>query len=251
MSVKDPLVTIITATTGNPLLENCLCSVHHQTYSNIQHLVTIDGAEKSSDAYHSLKASGVLNSKNRRVDVIELPYSTGKDRWNGHRIYGASTYFAEGDYVLFLDDDNTLLPHHVESCIHAIQKGYQWVFALRNIVDKHQQIVCEDNCESLGKWPSILHPEDYFVDVNCYFLPRLLAIQISPFWFRKFREPGQAEVDRVICHALRQIAPHYESTYEYSVNYLAGNSTLSVQAEFFIEGNTRMLEKHSGILPWK
>jgi len=28
-----------------------------------------------------------------------LPYSIGKDRWNGHRIYGAGTYIADGDYL--------------------------------------------------------------------------------------------------------------------------------------------------------
>lgn len=249
--LEHPLVTIITATTGNRLLENCLRSVMNQSHTNIQHLVTIDGSERVSAATQSLKASGVFDSPTHRVDVIELPYSTGKDRWNGHRIYAAGTYLAEGDYVLFLDDDNTLAPNHVESCLKVMQRGYQWAYSFRNIVDTNQQLICEDNCESLGKWPSIIHPEDYFIDVNCYFIPRLLAIHISPLWFRKFREPGQAEVDRVICHVLRQTAPNFDSTYEYTVNYTAGNSALSVQPEFFIQGNSNMLAKQGGVLPWK
>lgn len=246
-----PLVTVITATTGNPLLKNALSSVKNQTYTNIQHLVCIDGPERSCTAHHCIRASGVVNSEGYRLDVIDLPYSIGKDRWNGHRIYGACSYIAEGDYVLFLDDDNSLEPEHIERCVSTLQQGHQWVYSFRKIVDKNQQFICQDNCESLGKWASILHPEDFFVDVNCYFLPKLLAIQISPIWYRKFRELNQAEVDRVISHTLRQMAPQYECTYEYSVNYTTGTSPLSVQTEFFIQGNATMLEKYNQVLPWK
>ena len=45
---------------------------------------------------------------------------------------------------------------------------------MRNIVDGEHRFLCRDDCESLGKWPSVLHPEDLFIDVNCYFLPKLL-----------------------------------------------------------------------------
>ena len=52
-----------------------------------------------------------------------LPYSTGKDRFNGHRIYGAGTYLSKGDFLIFLDDDNSLEPNHVEECVKTIQRG--------------------------------------------------------------------------------------------------------------------------------
>ena len=78
----------------------------------------------------------------------------------------------------------------------------------------------------------------------------MLAVAISPIWYRKFREPGQPEIDRVICHALRQIAPKFDSTYQYSVNYTVGNTGLSVQKEFFEKGNAEMLKRFNGDLPW-
>ena len=42
--MTKPLVTIITATTGNELVRQNIDSVLNQTYDNIQHLVVVDGA---------------------------------------------------------------------------------------------------------------------------------------------------------------------------------------------------------------
>jgi len=184
------------------------------------------------------------------IDLIELPYATGKDRWNGHRIYGASTFLAKGDFLAFLDDDNTLAPEHVESCLAVIRQGRQWSYALRNIVDREHRFICRDDCESLGRWPSVLNEQDYMVDVNCYFLPRLLAVQVVPLWFNRGGIPGTPSADRIICHALRQIAPDFDCTYRYTVDYLAGSSDRSVRPEFFLSGNATMLERYGGQLPW-
>lgn len=250
--MNEPLVSVITATTGNPILANCLQSVRQQTYPNIQHLVMIDGPERATAAYAQIEESGVQYSTREgyRLDVIDLPYSIGRDRWNGHRIYGSGTYIADGDYIMFLDDDNFLHPNHIQNCIDVLKTDNQWSYSFRNIVDRNQNFLCQDNCESLGKWASVLHPKDYFIDVNCYFLPKLLAVAISPVWWRKFREPGQQEIDRAISHVLRQMAPKYDTTYKYTVNYTVGNSQLSVQPEFFERGNAEMMRRYNNNLPW-
>jgi hypothetical protein len=103
----------------------------------------------------------------------------------------------------------------------------------------------------LGKWPSILDERDYFIDVNNFFLPKMLAVQTSPIWYRKAREPGVTEVDRALTHVLRQIAPTYDSTYKYTVNYMIGATERSPQGSFFERGNVDMLSRHNGNLPWK
>lgn len=213
----------------------------------------VDGPERATDAYAQIEESAIqYNPKEGyRFDVIDLPYSIGRDRWNGHRIYGSGTFIADGDYIMFLDDDNFLHPNHIQNCIDTIKAGNQWAYSFRNIVNKNHEFMFEDNCESLGKWPSVLNPNDYFIDVNCYFFPRILAVQISPVWYVKAREPGQREINRVIGHVLRQVAPKYDTTYEYTVNYTVGNTQHSVQPEFFIRGNEEMLKRHNGALPWK
>jgi hypothetical protein len=147
-----------------------------------------------------------------------------------------------------------LSPNHVESLVKLVkEKNLDWAYSFRKIIDKDSRILCQDDCESLGMWASILHPQDFFVDVNCYFVKKEVAVQMSPVWYRKFREPGQMEIDRAIAAVLMH--PNnklkFDCTRDYTVKYRVGNTQLSVQADFFIQGNKKMLERHNGKLPWK
>lgn len=245
-------VSIITPTTGNSYLAECIESVRAQTYENIEHIIVVDGKERWEKADEILKASEYPRQSKEYLCV--LPYATGTNRYNGHRVYGAATYFADGDFHLWLDDDNMLSPNHVESLVKLIkEKNLDWAYSFRKIIDKDSRILCQDDCESLGMWASILHPQDFFVDVNCYFVKKEVAVQITPVWYRKFREPGQMEIDRAIAAVLMH--PNnklkFDCTRDYTVKYRVGNTQLSVQADFFIQGNKKMLERHNGKLPWK
>jgi len=150
-----------------------------------------------------------------------------------------------------LDDDNSLEPTHVEECLKVIEAGNDWAYSFRNIVDKDHKFLCRDDCESLGKWASVLNPQDFFIDVNCYFIPTALAIHFGPAWYRKFREPGKPEVDRVLSHALMNNNLKFDTTYGYTVNYTVGNTQNSVQPEFFERGNSEMRRRFPDGLPWK
>ena len=245
-------VTIITPTTGNPFLKDCIESVRAQTYDNIEHIVVIDGKERAPDALRVF-GSAEFPRENKEFITI-LPYATGKNRYNGHRVYGAATYFADGDYHLWLDDDNMLETDHVEKLVNLVmEKKLHWAYSFRKIIDKDNNVLCLDDCESLGKWASILDPRDFFVDVNCYFVAKHVAVMLSPVWYRKFREPGQIEIDRAIAHVLMHPDNklQFDCTRDYTVKYRVGNTDLSVKADFFLEGNKRMLERHNGNLPWK
>lgn len=246
-------VSIITPTTGNPHLLECIRSVKAQTYKDIQHIVVVDGEERWEKTDPILLEAG-FPSKSRGDALVILPYPTGTNRYNGHRIYGAMTFIAEGDYHIWLDDDNVLEPNHVESLVKLVQeKNLHWAFSLRKIIDSHSNIVCLDDCESLGLWPSVLAPDDFFIDVNCYFVKKEVAVQMSPVWYRKFREPGQLEIDRAIAKTLmaKQNNLKFDYTRDYTVQYRVGNTGLSVQGEFFLNGNKIMLERYKGSLPWK
>lgn len=245
MTIK---VTIITPTTGSQYLKQNIESVQKQTYKNFQHLIVIDGKEFLD------RTSGIIKAINKldNVDIIPLPVNTGKNRYNGHRIYGACVYLCSGDYIIFLDEDNWIDENHVENLVKVVQDtNITWAFSMRKIVDSDGNFVCNDDCESLGKYPSIMDEKDYFVDVNCFFLPKDVAIQTSPIWYRKAREPNVPEVDRYLTAILRQNNLSYESSNKYSVNYRAGNTNLSVKKEFFVSGNAQMNKKYEGNLPWK
>ena len=238
--------SIITATTGSPYLAQTIESVQQQTYSNIEHIVVVDGPEHVQKVQEIITGPWITD----KLKVIVLPHSTGKGGYNGHRIYGGASYFASGDYISFLDDDNWMEPNHIQNMIDVVLKGNAWAYALRNIVNSDGELLCKDDCESLGKWTSIIN--DNFVDVNCYFVSRSQAISMSPAWYRRFRHPDeQPEVDRLIYKILSNNYPTFDCSKEDSINYRVGNTERSVQKDFFIKGNQAMLDKHNGKLPWK
>jgi len=235
-----PLVTVITATTGSDYLAKNIQSVKEQSYTNIQHLVVVDGHERLDNAKRFFHDN---------LDVINLPYATGIEQYNGHRIYGGCTYFAKGDYIIYLDEDNWLDPEHVEELV-KVSSPDAWSYSLRKIVDSDGNYICNDDCESLGDWESIIN--DYFVDVNCFFIPRKIALQLTPIWYRRARHPNdQPEVDRLLTFVLRQNKIKANYSGKYTVNYRAGNRADSVQAQFFINGNKAMMQKYNGNLPWR
>ena len=237
-------VTIITPTTGSNYLDINLNSVSKQTYDNIEHLVVVDGPNYWD------KANNVLNNYEDKT-VMYLQENTGADQYNGHRIYGAMPYLVNSDYVIFLDEDNYIEPTHIESLIKVAENN-DWAFSLRQIVDKDGKYICNDDCENLGKWPTCLSEQEYFVDVGAYFLPVPIAVQISPLWYRRARHPDeQPEVDRIIMQVLREHEFTYDTNGLYSLNYRVGNREDSVKADFFIWGNSVMEKKFKDGYPWR
>jgi len=236
-----PLVTVITPTTGNQVVRKAIESVKNQTYDNIQHLVVTDGP---------YGAAKIILDDYPEVDKIKLPYSTGKDQYNGHRIYGAMTYIARGDFLCFLDEDNWYEPNHIEELVKVIEKGNKWAYTLRKIVSQEGEYICNDDCESLGKWTSVIN--DQFIDVNCYMIPRIAALGFSPYWYRRARHPQeQPEVDRILSPFMMQNFKEFDCTYDYTVNYRVASRADSVQASFFQKGNELMLKQYNGKLPWQ
>lgn len=238
------MVTVITPTTASDQLENVLKSIENQTYKNIQHLVVVDGFDK-----YGVKATQLLKNA-KRSTAFSLPYNTGYDQYNGHRIYGAMSYIAEGEFLCFLDQDNWFEDYHIESLVEVIKQGNQWAYSLRKIVSQDGNYICNDDCESLGKWESVLG--DKFIDVNCYMIPKMAAIGFSPYWYRRARHPQeQPEVDRILSAFMMQNLKKFDTNGLYSVNYRVASRLDSVQSDFFIKGNEMMSNKMNGECPWR
>jgi glycosyltransferase involved in cell wall biosynthesis len=241
-------VAIITPTIGTDYLAKNLSSVSSQTYKDLKHIVVADGPQyhaKVEDIVHQYKYKG----SDKKI-VFNLPENTGANGYNGHRIYASIPYLIDADYFIFLDEDNWIDENHVQSLVD-IAKKYDWVFSLRKIIDKEDNYICNDDCESLGLWNTCLSANEYFVDVGCYFLPKRIALQTASIWYRRARHPQeQPEVDRLLISVLRQNNLSYGTTGEYTLNYRVGNRADSVQAEFFIRGNEFMKQKFGGEFPW-
>jgi glycosyltransferase involved in cell wall biosynthesis len=237
--IEQPLVTVITATTGSDFLYDALLSVKKQTYKNLEHYVVIDGIERKKEALKILK-----NFPN--VKLLTLPYATGKDNYNGHRIYAAATYLSNGKYVSFLDEDNYYEPNHVASCVNLISQGYDWVYNLRNIIDKDKNFICEDNCESLGRWPVWVNKDAFLIDSSSYCFKREFLQEVGHLWHHGWG------ADRRFYTIIKEEVGHknYGCSSRYTLNYRLGGNEGSVQSDFFIEGNKQMEEKYQGNYPW-
>jgi glycosyltransferase involved in cell wall biosynthesis len=244
-------VSVITATTGNARLADCIESVRNQTYKNIEHVVVVDGRSRWESVSEILDALEFPNGSNEHV--IVLPHPTGLNRFNGHRIYGGFSFLASGDYIAWLDDDNEFTPSHIESLVRITEeKNLDWAYSLRQIVDSEGKFICNDDCENLGKYKSVIN--DHFVDVSCFFVRRELAVNIAPVWYRQARPPqGVMEVDRALTAVLmhEQNKLKFDTNNDYTVKYRVGSTGISVQADFFINGNAEMLKRYAGKLPWK
>jgi hypothetical protein len=118
-----------------------------------------------------------------------------------------------------------------------------WVYSLRNICDKDGNFICQDNCESLGKWEAWTNC--YHIDTNCYCFTNKVAVTIAGAWHGGW---GQ---DRVVFQALKQYFPNFSCNGEYTVNYRLDGNSGSVSKEFFEQGNSIIFAKYKQNFPWK
>lgn len=123
--MDKPLVSIIIRTCGRPqILKNALESVRKQTYSQIETVVVEDGSNVSE--------SFILSNFS---DLKVRYYCSGEKK--GRCFAGNfGLEMAKGVYCNFLDDDDYLLPNHVEVLVENILK--KKVRAVYSIAEEHQ-----------------------------------------------------------------------------------------------------------------
>lgn len=230
--------TVIIPTTGAETLRQAVASVVAQTYPSKCYVV-IDGLANNPHALN------ILNDfkQNQKVDIALLPINVGANGFYGHRVYAAFTHLVNSEYVLYLDQDNWLEPDHVESCIDTIkQNKLQWTYSLRNIYQGNSY-VCQDNCESLGRYASY-HGINH-IDTSAYCVRRELVLQFASVWHGGW---GQ---DRVWYDVLKNMLPDYDCTGKYTLNYRVAGNAGSVTADFFLNGNRIQEQRYQGKFPWQ
>ena len=232
-------VAVVTPTIGSEHLNQCLDSVQNQTYENLTHYIFLDGEEHFQKIYPQ-----ALDKTKRQIKSIGLQENVGKG-WYGHRVYAACSFLVNADVICYLDEDNWLEPNHVETIVNKLESGFDWTYSFRNIHDKNGEFICEDNCESLGKWPVYVNPSVYHIDTSTFGVRRSIATAVGHAWY------GQWGADRQFFSALKKYFPNFEGTRQYTSNYRLDGNPKSVTKEFFIEGNELTLEAHNGEYPWK
>jgi len=231
--VKPKTVTVITPTIGSPKLEDAIDSVLDQTYENVKHLVVIDGHKYKNKVYRYFSD---------RTKFSIAPENTGANGFYGHRIYAAYPHLINSDYIFFLDEDNWYKPNHVESLVATLEQGNDFAYSLREIYDVDRNYVCDDNCESLGKWPIFHSDNEFLIDTSSFAFKRECLISACHLWH--FGWGG----DRRFYNMVKQ-RPH-DTNGEHTMCYRLDGNEGSVKPQFFHEGNDIQHMKYKGKFPW-
>jgi hypothetical protein len=243
--------SIITPTTGHSLFQNLLLSVSNQIMNDdiqIEHIIVIDGPD-FKERTESILNSVPINENQERF-IIQMPYNTGSGGFLGHKIYSAITQLVNGDYVIYLDNDNWLENDHIINYYNAIKThNYDWVYCLRKICDLQGNYICNDDCESLGYLSNAFyHRGVFFIDTNCTCVKRDIAFKFCHVW-NSVGTDNEDNADRVYSKTLMSLYPNYECTFAYSVNYCVDNRAKSVKKDLFLIGNQVTMQKY-GSIPW-
>lgn len=237
----SPKATVLTPSTGSAFLSKAIESVLTQNFEDILHLIIVDGLQFEREVRQ-------ITSKfdSEKCKFFTLPFNTGKNGLNGHRIYASFPLLINSDYIFFLDEDNWWDIDHTASLIELLENNnLDWAHSMRKIYTHDEVYVAHDNCESLGMyapfsnlkrgWPS-------YIDTNCYIFKRNTIVQTAHFWYHPLR------ADRYFFHHLARKFPNYVSSKKYTTNYRLKKETIF--SEYILEGNQYMMNKYNSDLPW-
>ena len=230
--------TVIIPTTGSSDLKFAIESVLSQTHPTLCYVIC-DG-EEYFDKVKSITDDYVGNGA---FKLCCLQINVGRGEFYGHRIYAAFTHLINSEFLSYLDQDNWLDSDHVKSCINTIRNSnLDWCYALRKVFSKERHYLCNDDCESLGKWQTFQGGN--LVDTNAYFISTKVAIKGASLWHGGW---GQ---DRVFLKWISFNFTKFECTGKYTLNYCLGGNPNSVTQSFFEHGNKIMFKKYNGNFPW-
>jgi glycosyltransferase involved in cell wall biosynthesis len=245
--VIEKSVTVITPTVGSSKLRDAIRSVQEQTYSNINHLLVIDGDQYFDAAWHELYSEYSPKNAKKTVSSIKLPFNTGANGFNGQRIYASIPHLINSDYIFFLDEDNWYEPDHVASIVDTMEtKNLHWAYSLRKIFSHDKQFIADDNCESLGKWPIYFTHDNpqYLIDTSAFAFKQEFIQKVCHLW-----HSGAWGEDRRFFYAIKD-QTNWDTNYKHTLCYRVDNNPQSVNGDFFIEGNRVNNEFYKGELPW-
>jgi hypothetical protein len=242
---KPATVAIITPASGNPLVRQCIDSVDAQTYL-CKHYLFYDGIV-SPERFNTYNK--IHSGPNR--DCAYWPSRINSDGVHteylaARRIYAASPYLVNEDYICFLNEDDWFEPNHVESLLTLIEKNHlDWAHSLRSVYDKEGNYLFPDNCESLGKYEIWNAPGCYLVESCSYMVKTNVLCAVAGA--HNHREFGP---DRLLFAMLAKLYPKFDCTGLHTMCFRLGGNEGSVSKEFLEVGNATMAARYPEGFPW-
>jgi len=112
LETGTPLVSVIVPTYNRPeMLADCLRSILHQTYPNVEIIVVNDGG---------VDVKKIIDSLNQQNKITSLAHPSNRGM-AAARNTGVAV--ARGKYLAYLDDDDSYLPHHIETLVSFLENN--------------------------------------------------------------------------------------------------------------------------------
>lgn len=116
--MKDKLVSVIIPTYNRPkFLKRAVESVLNQNYKNIEIIIVSDN---DMDSEYEQETISIVNSLSKQGNITYLPAIGNR---GGCYARNRGLKYANGEYVNFLDDDDTMLPQKIQLQINALEKN--------------------------------------------------------------------------------------------------------------------------------
>ena len=198
---------VITPTIGNRTLVDTVLSVQSQTVDT-EHLIVVDGPQYLDDVLQDLDKIDKSN-----INILTLPYNTGKDNFWGHRIIAGMSQLVNHDYIFLLDDDDWYSNNHIETMVDTMKSGkLHWAYALRKIWTFDQSKWIHDYCVSIGDTCNLVSDKTQVVATSSYGFTNDFFAETGHDWY------GGHGADQ---RFYREVAKEYEynCTNLYTVNY--------------------------------
>ena len=203
MKLSYPMVSVIVPVyNSEPYIEDCLNSIVNQTYLSIEIILVNDG---STD--HSYEIMTGYSMKDNRIVIISQPNRGVSAARN------AGLSVAKGEYILFVDSDDTIRNDTVETlCRQALSTNAEIVIG--NIYYCHpdgRQIPVFQRLTELSKQP-LLSGEECFVKlIEANIFPPLSCLYFTKRTFilknQLFYEEGIIHEDELWCAKTLIYAP--------------------------------------------
>ncbi|MBP3692698.1 MAG: glycosyltransferase [Clostridia bacterium] len=144
MNTSHPLISVIIPVyNSEKYLESCINSVLNQTYFNLEIILVNDGSTDSS-----ANICDAFAQKDSRIKVIHKQNGGQADARN------KALDIAQGEYIGFVDSDDTVAPEMYEKLYSAINE-YDCTVAMcgrYNVDETSKQLTAIFSCEYVRKW---------------------------------------------------------------------------------------------------
>jgi len=149
---EQPLVSIIirTCCERNSFLKEAIQSVKNQTYNNIELIVVEDGTKSANKLVDAILSNNISK-------VIYKPIEKSGRCHAGNEGLVA----ANGEYMIFLDDDDLFFADHIEILVDALQQNSDMGACYSSAFEVRTDIVSKEPLKYEEKEFTIVHKEEF------------------------------------------------------------------------------------------